>query len=286
MKSYIGVDIGGTKMQIAKVCNNKVEESVTVPTLAKRTRSEIFNDLVDGISKVIDDDVVGLGVGVPGLVDDKNGVIFNITNIPSWKNFDIRSELSKHFNIPVFVGNDANCFVLGEKHFGKAFGYSNVVGIALGTGVGGGVIVNGVLHTGNKFMAGEFGGISYRDKDFENYCSGKFFVNEYNTEGAECAQLAKSKDSKALEIFKVLGNHVGNLLTTIICSCAPDIIVIGGSLAKSYKFFEPGIREVFDKFPHQMVLDATPVVVSDNNDIAVLGAAALVLNSVVAEPSN
>jgi len=275
-KSFIGVDIGGTKMHFACVTNGLVQKEFRCPTDAMRSQDEIIADIVNGIRQVQVAEVDGIGIGVPGLVDVVNGVVYNVQNIPAWRNVELAKKLKAVFDIPVFLGNDANCFALGEKFFGKGQPYSNLVCIALGTGVGGGVIINDSLILGNCSIAGEFGGIKYLDSDFENYCSGKFFKNTYCIEGGVLAQMASEKDPAALEAFDAFGVHVARLIETIILSHGPDAIIIGGSLSKSYSYYKESMTQELMKFPHQHVLEATVIEVNNSSLIPVLGAAALV----------
>jgi len=158
-KKRIGIDVGGTKMHFALIEEEKVIREIRLVTNAQGTQEEVLKEIENGIRELIDDSVEGIGIGVPGLVETKLGIVFNVANIPAWKNVPIKEKLESIFNIPVYIGNDANCFALGEKFCGKGKPFSNVVGLSLGTGVGAGIIVNDKLHIGNHSIAGEFGGI-------------------------------------------------------------------------------------------------------------------------------
>ncbi len=274
--SYIGVDVGGTKMHFAYVEDSKVVKQFKSSTDAFRSQDEIINDLKKGIEELLDDKVEGIGLGVPGLIDVEEGIVYNVANIPAWKNVPLKATLSAYFNLPVFIGNDANCFALGEKYFGKGQQYKDLVAVAMGTGTGAGVLVDNKLHVGNLSMAGEFGGINYKDSNYEDYCSGKFFKRTYNTEGKDLAEKAANGDVEAQKAFDSLGEHVAHLIETIIYAYGPEAIIIGGSLSNSFSLFESNMKEVLKKFPHQNALQTTAVIPSDNSDIPVLGAAALV----------
>lgn len=278
-KSLVGVDVGGTKIHIARIEHDKVVAELRIPTAATRSRDEIVHDLVNGISDLLTPEVIGIGIGVPGLVDMETGTIRNVLNIPAWKDLPIREKITERINVPVFVGNDANCFALGEQYFGKAKGYQNIVGLALGTGVGAGVIINGRLYPGNSALAGEFGGIRYLDSEYENYCSGKFFLHKYHVDAKVMAERAAKKENVALEAFTEFGNHVGHLIQTILYSVGPEVIVIGGSLSNAYPHFEKGMQQCLELFPHAQALQSTLITISGNPDIPVLGAAALVLSA-------
>lgn len=279
VKEFIGVDVGGTKIHAGLIRDGEVVKELKVPTEAHRSREEIVADLEAGISQLMTGKVAGIGMGVPGLIDVNAGVIRNVSNIPAWKNFPVKELLESRFNIPVYIGNDANCFVLGEYFFGKGKGYKHVVALALGTGVGAGVIANGQLLIGNGSLAGEFGGIKHLDSSFEDYCSGKFFRKQYHTEAVDLAQKAADGEASALKIFHEFGIHVGHLLEAIMYSVGPEVIIIGGSLSKAFPYFKSGIHAYLATFPHQEALDGTLIEVSGNSKIPLLGAGALVLSA-------
>jgi len=278
-KSMIGVDVGGTKIHIARIELDKVVAELRIPTAANRSRDEIVNDLSSGISQLLTPKVTGIGIGVPGLVDMDSGTIRNVLNIPAWRDMPIREKLENVLGVPVFVGNDANCFALGEKYFGKARHYSNIVALALGTGVGAGVIINNRLYVGNGSLAGEFGGIKYQESEYENYCSGKFFLHNYHIDAKVLAERAASKDKMALDAFTEFGRHVAHLIETILYSVGPDAIIIGGSLSNAFPYFKKGMQDMLSAFPHMQALESTHIDISGNPDIPVLGAGALVLSA-------
>jgi len=274
-KKVIGVDVGGTKTHLALIEDGKVIKKSRILTDAYGTQDAVLDDLKNEIGKLLDDSVQGIGIGVPGLVDRESGVVFNVMNIPAWKNVPVKSILEQHFGITVEVGNDANSFALGEKHYGKAKPFSNVVCICLGTGVGAGVFVNGNLYTGNQSIAGEFCGIRYLDADFETYCSGKFFNQIYGHDALYFAKMAENGNANAKELFHKFGYNVGQLIQTVLFSYGPQAIILGGSLSKSFSIFKTGMQESLATFPHKNVLNSTMIDVSDNDDIPVLGAATL-----------
>ena len=151
----VGVDIGGTSIGAGCIVDKKIEKISSQPTGADRSAEEILETLYSVIEEVILPGTLAIGVGVPGLLDAEKGEILNISNIPAWKKLPLKKKLEERFNIPVFVNNDANCFALGEKHFGKGQQYKNMVAIALGTGVGGGVIINDKNSFGNVLVVQE-----------------------------------------------------------------------------------------------------------------------------------
>lgn len=160
---FICIDIGGSKI-LGAVVNEKNEIQCRVK---KKTRPEQGKDAVDSrikevIQELIDEsgmapgDLRAIGAGAPGVIDTKNGTILYAPNIP-WKDHQIGKVMEDAFQVPFIVGNDVNVGVLGEWRYGAAKGYSNVVGIFVGTGIGGGVIINGRLFTGSRFAGTEVG---------------------------------------------------------------------------------------------------------------------------------
>lgn len=275
--ALIGVDIGGTKIHFARIEAEKVVAETRIPTRADRNKEDIVNDIIDGIRTISDGSAKGIGLGVPGLVDMKEGVVRKVNNIPSWQDLHLRDNIEQTLGIPAFLGNDANCFALGEKYFGKGRGASDLVCLSLGTGVGAGMILNDKLYEGNCQMAGEFGGVPYLDADYELYASGKFFKKFYDECAEELALRAEKGDETAQRAFMEYGNHVGNLLQSIIYSCAPECIILGGSLTKSYDLFRQGINDNLSRFAHPHVIERTRIEISENRWIPVLGAAALAI---------
>jgi Transcriptional regulator/sugar kinase len=274
----IGVDVGGTKMHFALIGSGKVIKELRLSTDAYGSQEAVLEDLKKGVGELMDDTVIGVGVGVPGLVDPSRGIVHNVQNIPAWKNVPIQSTLESCFNVPVRVGNDANCFALGVKFFGKGFSFSDVIGMTMGTGLGAGVVINDNLYVGNQSIAGEFGGIRYLDATYEDYCSGKFFNRNYDHDALYYSQKAAEGDAEALEIYRQFGLHVGEMLKTVMLSFGPQAIIFGGSLSKAFPYFKGGMDESLAAFPHQHVVKSTLIGVSDNPSMAVLGAASLIFS--------
>jgi glucokinase len=218
----------------------------------------------------------GIGIGIPGLVNPKEGVVLGLANIPSFQHVELRKFLTIRFGKPVFINNDANCFALGVYKFGVGKGFQNLVGITLGTGVGGGIIIHGKLYSGVNSAAGEWCGASYLDGTFEDYCSGKFFNRVYQSRPKALAKLAQEGDPVALKAFDEFGTHVGELLKVILFSLAPEAIVLGGSIRKTYPLFEKPLRASLQTFPYTSVLAKLQVLVSDLDETAIHGAVALV----------
>ena len=276
-QSIVGVDVGGTKVSIGRIVEGIIVAETSFPTYAHRGEDEIIQDIIRGIEKVIEPNTIAIGIGSPGLVDEELGIVYDVSNIPSWKEVWLKDKIEAHFNRIVQISNDANCFVMGEKIFGKGKKYRNFVGITLGTGVGGGIIIDHKLYPGT-LMAGEFCGIPYLDKNYDFYCGSKFFTEKHSISGLEASQRIMAGDESAQQIFDEYGEHLGNLFKTIILILNPEAIIIGGSIAKSYNLFEKSLKSSLNNFALNRVIDRLNIEISEINNIAVIGAAALVYN--------
>lgn len=274
-KVLVGVDIGGTNITTGLIIDGQLSQTYEVPTCATKSEGEVLEILYQAIQDVFTDEVSGIGVGVPGIVDSEKGIIYSLSNIPAWKEVHIKQLLEEKFGVSVYVGNDANCFALGVKHFGIGKAYSNIVAVTLGTGLGAGIIINDKIYTGLEGGAGEYGLIPYLDANLEEYCSGKFFRNIKNVEGKEVYLKAKSKDPQSLQLWSELGVHIGQLVNIILYTYSPDLIVLGGSVAKGFEFFIDSVNKqlnsnILKKLTSKVIVDKA---VHDNE--AVLGAGAL-----------
>ncbi len=277
--SLIGVDLGGTKVAAGRVDNMELGEVIheLIPAQSEDPQ-DVIDSIVGVIEKLFDENVKGIGIGIPGLVDREKGIAYDIQNIPSWKEVYLKDYLEKHFKVPVYLDNDANCFALGESRFGSGKDEKDFVGLTIGTGMGGGIIKDGFLISDAHCGSGEFGNIMYLDSMYEDYCSGKFFKDKYNTNGEDLAKAAALGDETALKAFKEFGVHMGNAIKTIMLAVDPRKVIIGGSVAHSKEFFEESMWETIKDFPFPGAVTDFEVIFSDVKNIAVLGAASLYLD--------
>lgn len=174
--SFIGVDLGGTNMRAGRISDNRLIEQASRPTPKDAKKCEdTLEILLEAIRAVWNEDVKGIGIGVPSVVDRKKGIVYDVVNIPHWKEVHLKELLESQFNVPVYVDNDANCFALGERFFGEGRNYENFVGLTIGTGLGGGIIQQGKLLSDANCGSGEFGMLPYKDEILEYFCSGSYF---------------------------------------------------------------------------------------------------------------
>jgi len=274
----IGVDLGGTNVRCGLVEDEKIINLLAKPINSSGTEIEVLNDIFLLLDDLVADDIEGIGIGVPSVVDVENGIVYDVYNIPSWKSVPIKTILEKRYNKPVYVNNDANCFALGEKYFGKAKKYNNIVGLIIGTGLGAGIIINGKLYNGTNCGAGEFGMIPFKDDILEHYCSGYFFKKKYDITGEELYNLAVSKDEFALYVFREYGKNLGEAIKIILYAIDPEIIVMGGSVSKSFKYFKDALFETISDFGYPKSLEKLKIEVSDVENVAVLGAVGLLMD--------
>ncbi|MGY5851393.1 ROK family protein [Salegentibacter sp. F14] len=278
--NIIGIDIGATKTQIGVVQGDKVVKEISFPTSSKAEKEHIMAELISGIESISQSDFLGIGIGVPGLINEEKGIVYDLSNIPSWKEVFLKKCLEDHFNRPVKISNDANMFALGEKAYGKGKVYENMIGITLGSGFGTGIIINNKLYSGTLSGAGELSEIPYLDKTIEEYCSGKFFYSNYGVEGSKIYLKAKEGETEALEIFNQYGKHLGNAVKLIISVLSPEAIFFGGSISKSFLFFERSLRERIETFPLKKITKQLVVAPSYVSNVSILGAAALIRGEV------
>ncbi len=279
MGSYIGVDIGGTKISAINMKNSETVKRVQNDTGAERSLDEIMETLLSTIQEVWTDKVLAIGIGVPGILNVEAGRVININNIPSFKGLELKSKVEEKFGVPVFVNNDANCFALSEAYFGAGVGYKNIIGITLGTGVGGGVIIDSKIYSGNLGAAGEFGCMPYLDSTYEKYCGSFFFETHYNKSGKDLFELAEKGDAEALKAFEIYGHHLGQLITQIMFFIAPNAIIIGGSISGAFKYFEPVLKKMLDEFSIPIIAKHVKILPAELKDSGVLGAAALAISN-------
>ncbi len=278
-KNIIGVDLGGTNMRAGLVQNDKIikKSACRVPVTDKS--EEVTNALIATIEDVITPDVEGIGVGVPSLVKSGEGIVYDVQNIPSWKEIHLKEILEAHFKLPVYINNDANCFAVGERFFGEGKKFSDFVGLITGTGLGAGIIKKGHLLSDQNCGAGEFGMIPYLDNDYEYYCSGQFFQNFYNADGGKMARKAMDDDDSALAAFNAYGKHLGKAIKVILLTVDPEAIVIGGSVSKSFELYKEAMWNEISTHPFSFAIENLKIVPSNVEEIAILGAAALYIDA-------
>ena len=151
----IGVDLGGTNVRVGLVDEGRIVRLLSEPCRADRSEEEVLGHIASLIERLMAPGVECIGIGVPSVVDAVRGIVYNVVGIPSWREVHLKERFEERFGIPVYVNNDCNCFALGVCRFGEALGCRDVVCIALGTGVGAGIVIDGRLYSGPNTGAGE-----------------------------------------------------------------------------------------------------------------------------------
>jgi len=276
-KEVIGVDIGGTNIKAGKVFNGSVLQSHLVEVNRNDTEEATLQKLFESINEVMAGSVEAIGIGVPAVVDPESGIVYDVQNIPSWKKVPLKELVQQEFKVPVQINNDANCFALGEKHFGKAKDHTNCVALSLGTGLGMGILIDNRLYNGVLCGAGEVGMLPYKGGIMEHYAGSFFFDEKYGESAKILYQKALKKDAAALMAFNEYGHHLGEAVKAILYMYAPEAIILGGSISNAYAFFEQSLKGALDSFAYQKQLEHFKIKTSDLVDSPILGAAALCL---------
>lgn len=269
----IGVDMGGTNMRAGHVQDGKVSDIISRRINAKGSADEVLEELFALIDELFNSNIKAIGIGFPGLA--VNGIAYDVYNIPSWKEVALQQAIEQRYAVPALINNDANCFAAGEFYFGKGQGKDSMVGLAVGTGLGAGIILNKKLYSGKACCAGEFGMVPYLDKYFEYYASGQFFQNIHHVDGESVFNQASEGDEIALSLYREFGKHFGNSIKMILYTVDPELIVLGGSVRKAYHFFEKSMWAQIDTMELRKGLENFSIEISELENSAILGAAAL-----------
>jgi glucokinase len=274
-ETAIGIDLGATNIRGARVNENQISEIESQRIRSSGTEQQVLEDVFALTDKLIDKKTAAIGIGVPSVVDVEEGIVYDVVWIPSWKEVHLKQKMEQRYHVPVYVNNDANCFALGEYYFGKGKGFDSMVGLTLGTGVGGGVIINHKLYSGRNCGAGEFGCVDYLDNVYEHYCSGSFFKNVYGLDGEEVFQRAKQNDARSLQLYRELGTHLGNAIKMVMYTYDPELIVLGGSVRLAFDYFQETMWERIRTCLFTKSAERLKVKVSELENSGILGAAAL-----------
>lgn len=271
MKKIIAVDLGGTNLRVGLVHGKKVLKYLKKKT--PKSKNDLLKVMVECIKEVSGGSfkgIKGIGVASPGPL--KNGVIGNTPNL-ALKHFDLKGFLRKKFNKRVEVANDADCVALSEAKYGCR--KKNFFILTLGTGIGGGVIINGELYTGNGY-ANELGHIVIHDgKDLEHMwkqnriqckkCFGKIMLTK---------DLLKIKNKKARNLLKNSSVYLGQGIASLIHVFDPDVVVLMGGIRESGKGLLNLIKKETRKYLHFPKMP--PIYWSKLNHPGILGASLLI----------
>ncbi|MFV9510614.1 ROK family glucokinase [Tepidibacillus sp. LV47] len=310
---YVGVDLGGTTIKMGLI--SKIGELIfetEIPTRTKDGYQAIIDDIVQNVRKIASDfgltweQVKGMGMGIPGLLDIDAGIVRMAPNL-KWKDLSIKQILENELLIPVKIENDANVAAIGEAWVGAGKGFKHVIMATIGTGIGGGIIVDGKILHGKNGMAAELGHIPISDKGIVCGCGNvgcletvssatgiirmakevvakekdSILTERYKGKLDEITaksvlDAAKEKDKEAMAIVKEAAYLLGKALATVANLFDPEIIIIGGGVSKAGNIlFEP-IREAFYQHGLKNIVKNVQIVPATlGNTAGIIGAAAL-----------
>lgn len=310
MKKYcFGVDVGGTtiKMGLFDVDGNVLDKWEIV-TRTENHGENVLPDIAKAVEdkmtekSITKDEVAGVGVGVPGPVDSK-GIVHRCVNL-GWDEFNVNDKLSELVGMPVMAGNDANVAALGEMWKGGGQGHSDLVVVTLGTGVGGGIIINGKMLTGANGSGGEIGHIHVQDGEpdtcgcgnsgcLEQYASATGIVriakrvlakteqttvlNADSVTAKDVWDAVKAGDAVAIEVAEQFGKYLGEGLAAIACVVNPEAFVIGGGVSKAGEILLSYVEKNYNPVVFHGSRDVKFTLATLGNDAGIFGAAKLVL---------
>ncbi len=273
----IGVDLGGTNLRIAAVdSNGKMLEKTTTSTEVSRGRDQVIEEMCSAIQQIVTKfrgagDLAGIGIGVPGIIELRTGMLHESPNLPGWEDYPVRDEIERRLRTTVVLENDANAAALGEKWLGAAASVDDMCMLTLGTGVGGGIVLNGQVWHGMTGMAGEIGHVNVEPDGppcncgsrgcleqlasatavkrmaVEAVATGKApelarAMNETPEFSAKVVhQMAMQGDEPAREIFRRVGNALGIVLADLINTFNLPMYVLGGGASSAWDAFAPAM---------------------------------------------
>jgi Transcriptional regulator/sugar kinase len=284
----IGIDIGGTNMRAAIVDTKGqiLGQTLSIATNARLQKEIIIDNLITMIHSLISShkniEIEGIGIGCTGPVDSKRGIILDVCNLPTLNYFHLNEVLEKEFGCVVKLDNDANAFTLGEALWGAGKNASSVLGLTLGTGLGCAIVTNGKIWHGKNDCACEIWTSPYKNGIIEDYVSGNAVSNLYGKKTGETltsyqvAVMARHNEKAALDVWHDFSKDLAYAIAWCVNMFDPEIIVLGGSLVKSYDLFGQETDALFRNYvckPLQKNLKL--VIASLGDDSGVVGAASL-----------
>lgn len=276
----IGVDLGGTNLRIAAVDENgKIIEKITTGTEVSRGRDTVIFDMCTAVQELTTKfrnsagHLAGIGIGVPGIIEMNSGMLRQSPNLPGWEDYPLREEIERRLGTKVVLENDANAAALGEKWLGAASNVDDMCMVTLGTGVGGGLVLQGRIWHGMSGMAGEIGHIQV-DPDgppcgcgsqgcLEQFASatavkrmaieavangsapelGRAMHEEPEFSSKVVYQMAVQGDEPAKKIFLTVGKALGIALADLVNIFNLPMFVIGGGVSSAWEAFAPAMME-------------------------------------------
>ncbi len=297
MSYSVGIDLGGTNLKISLVDNRyKIKDKKILNTQNFVRKEELICAVVNSVNSLIQlnklrkSDISGVGLGLPGPIDNKKGIVHFFPNIAGWKNVKLVKILAAKLKLPVFIDNDANMMTLAEYRLGAARGARNAVCLTLGTGVGGGIIIEGRIFRGSINAGGEIGHMPVNEKGPKCNCGGQACLETYignkvilekarkifgkNITLEETSRLAAKGERRAKKLWQGVGKCLGITLSAIVNLINPDRIIIGGGVAKAGSVLFDSVKNTIKE--RAMPVQAAHVKIFKailGNDAGMIGAA-------------
>jgi len=299
----IGIDFGGTSVKLG-VCRGAelLHSDEPIITAEHPGPSALIGEMAKRVAKLREQfpDIAAIGVGVPGLVDFDRGFVHVLTNVPGWKHIPLKSLLSEKTGLPCIVENDANAMAYAEWRYGAGKGLRNVVALTLGTGVGGGLVLDGKMFRGSSFSAGEIGQMSIEmdgvpgaygnlgalEKYMGNVQIAEHAVKRYAEAGMDknledctpkaIAVAAGNGDDIARQIWAEIAEWLGTALSSIAWLINPDAFVIGGGVAQAGDLIFDPLKRKVQSMLSTVVWEKLQIVSARfSNEAGIIGNAAL-----------
>ncbi|RDU22067.1 ROK family glucokinase [Anaerosacchariphilus polymeriproducens] len=307
-----GVDVGGTTVKLGLFQpDGTLVEKWEIPTVTQNSGEQILPDIAASIQEKMDhheiqkEQVLGIGLGVPGPVAS-DGIIYGAVNL-GWGIFNIHKELSDLTGLKVKAGNDATIAALGEMWQGAGRGYKNVILATLGTGVGGGIIIDGQILSGFKGAAGEIGHMHVQDNEEEACSCGNFGCLEQYASATGIVRMAnkilrtsdqnsvlrtdeegisaklvfdavKKGDALAIEVAEIFGKYLGTAMANVANIADPEIILFGGGVSKAGEIILQYINKYYVLYAFQEAKNIPLAIATLGNDAGIYGGAKLIIN--------
>jgi len=279
----IGVDLGGTNLRIAAVdSTGKTLRKITTSTEVGRGRDQVIGEMCAAIQQIVIQqsgagELAGIGIGIPGIIDLQTGMLYESPNLPGWHNYPVRDEIERRLQTAVMLENDANVASLGEKWLGAGAAVDDMCMFTLGTGVGGGVVMQGKIWHGMTGMAGELGHTNVEPEGHPCKCGSRGCLEQYASATAvkrmaqeaiasgaaphmarllkqdaefsskEIFDLAMHGDPQAKGIFERVGKALGIVIADMVNIFNFPMYVVGGGVASAWDAFAPSMMETIEK---------------------------------------
>ena len=304
----IGIDMGGTSVKLG-VCRGSelLFHADPIPTQNFAGAKELLKAMTKAVLalKNASPEIRAVGVGVPGFTDVHTGMVYHLTNVPGWNNVSLNQIMTKATGIPTFAENDANCMAYAEYKHGAGKGSTNMIGVTLGTGVGGGLVLNGQLFRGSACGAGEIGQMSIdyqgREGAYGNTGSLEVYVGnrELAARGAELYKKARLKrsleecspaklsmaaqagEAPALQAWDEFTTQLASSLANCCWLLNPDRIVIGGGISKAGSLLFGPLEKKMHAQLHETFKSTLKIVPAHfGNEAGIIGSAAVALERI------